>query len=413
MTAALRLPLATAPGPFRAMTWRDVEHVGTVRFVARRGWCIEFRSVRWPGRDKPRRVFVTNAPGYGRFENEREAGKAHIQIQARVLDGRPLHEVLSEYLGEVPENTVIHRWNTEFLPEQRRKHEDGELSDKRLAHLSQYERRGHFAFWEGWPLHRVDSAALKGWLHWLRQQRKADGSPRLQAGAIKHLVADFGTFLRFEVGIGALASMPAVPRISLPENQKRVPRMDDARRVLAAIPEGQRGLWLARTLAGLRPSEARRLDVADYDFEIGELRIPGKKSKTRKGRALPIRAVVPELDAWLVANRGSALGAEPLFPNIQGYSKDRRWREHAERLCWVAAIEAAGVEYVQPNAGGRHAFATHEIGSGTDAYAVRDWMGHTTLKTTERYISVTSVTLARRMRRGTLVEHTKKEVEKS
>lgn len=390
--------LASQIEPPRAITWRDVENLGRVRFVPRRGWCIEFRSVRWPGRATPRRVYVVQAPDYGRFDSEAEAIKTQLRIQARVLDGRKLHEVLSEYLQEVPENNVVHRWNAEFLPEQRRKNQDGELSDKRLSELSRYEARGHLEFWREVALHRVDRPMILRWVHWLRQQRKADDTPRLQVGAIRHLVADFGTFLRYEHGLGALQRMPQMPRIVLPESPKKVPHLDDVRRVLGAMAERKRGLWMARALAGLRPSEARRLDVLDYDFETGELRIPGEKSKTRKGRALPIRLVVPELDAWLVAHRSSAHGAAPLFDNPDAYSEDARWREHAERLAWAEAIQAAGVEYVQPNAGGRHAFATHEIGEGTDPYAVKDWLGHSTLKTTERYTKVTSVTLARRMR---------------
>ena len=50
---------------------------------------------------------------------------------------------------------------------------------------------------------------------------------------------------------------------------------------------------------------------------------------------------------------------------------DRRWRCTAEQECRKAACEQAGVEYVRPNDGTRHAFATHEVKSETNLYPSR------------------------------------------
>jgi integrase len=381
--------------PPRALTWADVENEGRVAFYPDRGWCVEFRAVRWPGRSKPRRVRITKAPGYGKLETEREATKVHLQIQAELLRERPLHEVLSAYLDEIPEDAVLHRYREEFLPEQRAKHAAEELSKERLGEFEGYLRRGHLAFWENVQLNDVTGPMLKRWISWLRQQGK------LKTGGMRHVVNDFGAFLRYQHSIGSLRILPVIPTIAYTEEDKVVPRMADARRVLDAIPDEIRGLWLAHTLAGLRPAEARRLDVGDYDFETGELAIPPSKCKTKRGRCLPIREVVPELDGWIVRHRSNAMRGAPLFRNPGAYKKSaERWKEHAERNVWLAACDAAGVEYVEPNAAGRHAFATHEINEeATDKLAVRDWLGHTSLATTERYGRVRSSALARRMRK--------------
>lgn len=372
--------------PPRALVWRDVENLGRVYLHPKRGWCVEYRSVHWPGRAKPRRVLITEHEDFGRLESEAEAIKVQMRVQARVLDQRPLHEVLSRYIHEVPEDSVLYRYREEFLPQRRTRHAEGRLSTKRLNEFLQYEGRGHLEFWASIALHRVNAALLERWVHWLYQRG-------LRGGGIRHLVADFGTFLRYEHRIGSLRQVPELPHVEWVPEERAVPELVDARRIVEHIPEAQRGVWLARTLAGLRPAEGRRLDVRHYDFGRGELTIP-TLSRNKRGRLLPIRDVVPELHAWLEQHRQGAMGAEPLFPRVKG----RRWLKHAELLCWARACAAAGVEYVAPNDAGRHAFATEEACGGTNLHALREWLGHTSLTTTQRYVHLRSTRLARMMR---------------
>jgi integrase len=337
-------------------------------------------------------VIVVSAKGYGRIDCEHAAKRVQLQIQASHKEGRPLHEVLSEYIDEVPEDAVLHRWREEFLPQRRVRHAEGRLVAKRLAEFEQYEQRGHLGYWAEISLNRVNAAHLERWVHWLYQRG-------LRAGAIRHLVIDFGVFLRYEHRIGSLRTLPELPSVEWVPDEKTIPALEDSLRIIAAIPdELARGLWLAHTLAGLRPAEARRLDVRHYDFSTGVLWIP-TRHRTKKGRRLPLPGVADELVAWLERNRKGAMGAEPLFPNPRARKGSQgRWKPHAERLCWVAACKAAGVEYCEPNAAGRHAFITHEVNEGTDIYAVKDWAGHVSISTTEGYIGKATSRLARRMR---------------
>jgi len=379
-----------APGVHRALTWRDVEMLGKVRHdPARGGWYIDYRTVRWPGRKTPRRVRVTHCPDYGRLETEREAERVQLRIQSQVMDGHQLYDVLARYIDEVPEDHVMHRWRVEWLPEVRRRHRRGKMSAKRLEQFERYEARGYLAFWEPYTIRTLERGTAARWLAWLEEQFE-----HLSPKTLRHVVADFGTFTRWLALMGTIEKAPAMPRLEVPVYSPKVPEAGDVAKILDEIPEEIRGLWLARSLAGLRPSEARRLDVSDY--RRGVLHIPAAKAKTSRPRSLDLSAVAPELDAWILAHRAHAFGAEPLFSNPRGDTP--RWTESSERRVWLRALKAAQVEHVKPNEGGRHAFATHEIAEGTDPYAVKDWLGHTTLATTERYKSVTAVSLARRMR---------------
>ena len=369
-----------------------MELLGKVRHIAARGgWCIEYRTVPWPGRAKPRRVFVTTCPDYGRFESEREAERAQIRIQAQVMDGdRQLCDVLAHYINEVPEDRVMYRWEKEWLEEVRRRARRGKIVGKRLEQFERYKARGYLGFWEAISIRGLQGGAMHRWLAWLEEH-----FPDLKPKTLRHVVADFGTFLRWLELMGTIPKAPPLPRIEVPVYEPRPPEEADLRSILEHIPESIRGLWLARSLAGLRPSEARRLDLADY--RDGVIRIPSAKSKTSRPRALDVKSVAPELHAWLETHRRPAFGGEPLFRNPKGQGEGR-WSESSERRVWLRALRDAQLEHVKPNEGGRHAFATHEIAAGTDPYAVKDWLGHTTLTTTERYKKITPVTLARRMR---------------
>jgi len=59
--------------------------------------------------------------------------------------------------------------------------------------------------------------------------------------------------------------IPDFPRSSRLRHHPRVVPLEVQDRILAAVPADRRGIFLALRL-GLRPSEARALDVADYDF---------------------------------------------------------------------------------------------------------------------------------------------------
>jgi integrase len=391
--------------PSRPRTWADVSKHGRVRHDAERGWHIDFRTVVWPGSDVPRRIRISKAPQYGKFASEREAERCLNTIRDRAIN-RPLHDVLAEYLVvELPENTVIHRWEHDFVPSKERQQQRGELSKQRLREFQLLPQRGYLGFWDGRSVTEVSTAACFRWREWLGKE-----FPHLAPKTLKNLFGDFRVFVGYLHLVGAIVDLPTLPVIKLPERARRVPDAVSLTRILAEIPEEVRGLWIARALAGLRPAEARRLNRSAY--ADGALVIDADVAKTKKARTLLIGSVVPELDAWIRAHRLDAKPWEPLFQNPNSWMPVKRWQATAERTVWIAALEAAGVEHVPPNQGGRHAFATHEIANGTDPYAVKDWMGHSSINVTQNYVSVSAVTLARRMRpreSGPAADRTRKE----
>lgn len=374
---------------WRAKTWADVSELGRVAHDKYRGWHIDFRAVEWPEAEAPRRVRFNKTQQGGRFLDEAQAHQCLTLIRERAM-GRPLYEILSEYMSQAPaEQCVPARWRDDFIAAKKVARLRGEISKDRLDALASYPRRGYLAFWDECPVGKIDGPAVAQWHEWLRAT-----FPHLGPVSMKHILSNFRTFCGHLRRVGALPIVPEFPRVRVPKRRRVVPDHESLAKVLGAIPEASRGLWLARAYAGLRPAEARRVNVSDY--RDGLLTIRAEICKTGEERQLPIAHVVPELAAWIEAHRKGAKRWEPLFPAPK--ARDGRWKATPERRVWIAALQAAEVEHVKPNMGGRHAFATHEVARKTDALALRDWMGHASLQTTLTYVHADAVSLAHRMR---------------
>jgi site-specific recombinase XerC len=102
---------------------------------------------------------------------------------------------------------------------------------------------------------------------------------------------------------------------------------------------------------------------------------------------------------WIEGYRAKARRWEPLFPDSKAWNKNGRWTATSERRTLTRAYKTAGVEHIKPNELGRHFFVTHAVSDlEGDLYAVKEWLGHSDPKTTERYAKLRAVPIARVLR---------------
>lgn len=373
--------------------------LGTVSFEKGRGWYVLFSSVQFPTEPEPRRVRFNRTYQGGRFMDEAQAQQCLTLIRQRSMS-QPLCEILAEYMPETPVGMLVEaRWVKEFLPTKKAELERKEISQDRYRELEAYPRRGYLRFFAEVAASRITNPLVQLWLDWIKQTY-----PHLGQSSLRHVVTDFGAFCSYLERVGCLLHRPKMPAIKVPKKARTVPDRESLERILDCMPEEERGLWMGRAYAGLRPAESRRVDVRDY--HEGVLHIRPEICKTGEERWLPLGDVAPELVAWIERNRKGASPWEPLFPAPVGRRRgravkitDRRWRPTSERRVWVAALDAAGFQHVAPNLGGRHHFITREMTVlQTDPLAVRDFVGHASLETTMKYTHADSRRLARRMR---------------
>lgn len=367
----------------------------------------------------------------------RKQALAHLNvIRQRVAGGATVEAAIAPYLVDREGDLVRVAWE-QFVNahELATREYERPVTAERLRELRRMTSRGYLDFFASTYVQDLSPALLAQWLDWLRKHWPAPpaGSPRgrikptpeQRAAGIRgfhrakmrhHVVGDFLQFdgwlvaqHRVHPRMHALAKPKGMP--PLPKGGQPVPDADTLRRYLDAIPEELRGLFLARSYDGLRPSEARRMNVADFDFRSGVLRIDVSDTKTAEGAAPML--LDWEVREWLdryVPKAERLDRTRPLFRNPRALTPasrgraramaakrgveavvDGRWTESAEKGAHDAACRAIGV-YFPPNIFGRHAAGTHmlqrskERTGAHDIDAVRRKLRHRHRATTERYV---------------------------
>lgn len=239
------------------------------------------------------------------------------------------------------------------------------------------------------------------------------------------------TFFRLLVRRRVVASSP-LAGLRAPKRARRLPTFlgkDDVGRLLDSqppdAPAAKPAEWLRDQAlleliyaAGLRVSEACSLDVRDVDLgappaskaasrstdsvgggsdggssvgsrSVGSRSVKIRQGKGRKDRTVPmglkavraIEAYLPARHAWLEAAGQSSEQALFITPRA------RRLGPRTVRRLLARREQATGVRRVSPHAL-RHSFATHLLGEGADLKAIQEMLGHSSLRTTQRYAHV-------------------------
>jgi integrase/recombinase XerD len=232
--------------------------------------------------------------------------------------------------------------------------------------------------------------------------------PRLGASSRRRRAAALRGFYRFAFGEG-LIGIDVAAHLDLPRETRRLPEtltVAEVERLLEAAGEmgpdedpqadaplriRDRALMELLYAAGLRVSEALRLDAEDLSLDGSFVRVIGKGDRER---LVPVGDIAlawlrryndDVRPAWLsIASREHARGG-PVFLTPRG-------RRLARQQAWTivkSAARAAGLgERVSPHTF-RHSFATHLLEGGADLRVVQELLGHATISTTQLYTHVT------------------------
>jgi integrase/recombinase XerD len=143
--------------------------------------------------------------------------------------------------------------------------------------------------------------------------------------------------------------------------------------------------------AGLRISEALRLDGEDLSFDGGFVRVIGKGDRER---LVPVGDVAlawlhryadDVRPVWLAIAHVEPVRGGPVFVTERGR---RLARQQAWSIVKRAAAAAGLDERVSPHTF-RHSFATHLLEGGADLRIVQELLGHATISTTQLYTHLT------------------------
>jgi integrase/recombinase XerD len=229
-----------------------------------------------------------------------------------------------------------------------------------------------------------------------RTRRGRRHDPGLAPTSLRRRAAAIRGFYRFAFGeglierdIAAHLDLPRMPRL-LPETLT----VAEVERLLGAPPpEALRDRALLELLyaAGLRISEALRLDLEDVSLDGAFVRVIGKGDRER---LVPVGEVALEaIRAWLDGPRAELVARHHVAPVRGGpvFLGDRGGRL-ARQAAWSivrrAAAGAGLAAHVSPHTL-RHSFATHLLEGGADLRIVQELLGHASISTTQLYTHVT------------------------
>jgi integrase len=203
---------------------------------------------------------------------------------------------------------------------------------------------------------------------------------------------------------GYILKAPSFRGIFLRTNQKNpvVVPADVQQKIVAAVDSEEfkprvvsREWWKVFVLlcreTGARRGELLGLDWDRIDFKAKSVRITAETSKGRKDRVLPLGDAA---DLWQVlADWREKVEGDQVFPWSR--ATYRQFYEDWERL-----LDAAGVGNVVPK-NLRSTTGSEMVAAGVSTMAVKDWLGHSSVTTTEKYYANTGLALrdAARQRR--------------
>ena len=207
--------------------------------------------------------------------------------------------------------------------------------------------------------------------------------------SISRKLTSLRMFYKFLVSEGIIESSP-VDLVEMPRLPKSLPKVlsvDEVKNMIESTSESrsmQRDRAMLEVLygCGLRVSELIGLNLADFEFSEGFVRVLGKGSKERW---IPLGQYAREALIEYIQGERSELvnnkSMKAVFCNLRG---KRISRVAVWKIIQKYKLYAGIQREISPHTF-RHSFATHLLDNGADLRVVQELLGHANLTTTQIY----------------------------
>jgi integrase/recombinase XerC/integrase/recombinase XerD len=232
-----------------------------------------------------------------------------------------------------------------------------------------------------------------------------EGGRALSAPTVARKFASIRAFFRSLVDRGELAQNPA-DLVSHGRRRSPLPKLlrtDELTALLDRIPARtplemrDRAMLELTYSCGLRCEEVVNLDAGDLDFDVEELRVLGKGSKTR---VVPVGEPAQRAMERYLSKGRPPLVQEPEEPALFLSKRGRRLSPSDVRRRLRLWLRNAGLSAEASPHALRHSFATHLLEGGADLRAIQELLGHASVSTTQTYTRVESARLRRQYSRS-------------
>ena len=270
-------------------------------------------------------------------------------------------------------------------------------------HFVEYSRRRHKhskVFLAAYDLHvrptfgqsrlsEISRLAVHQWMNGLAAQG-------LKPATINRLTVTFGQILSLAEDL-EIPGAPERKKLGLKQLPVRPShtvflKPDEAARLIKAVNESTNpnlaDIVAVLLLTGARKSEALNMRWEDVDFENRLWLVPRSKNGRPRYIQLGQRAV-----DILQERHANATGNPLVFPN-PSTGREYQCIFH----CWRVAREAAGLPNLRIH-DLRHSFASALVNEGVPLFDVQELLGHSSIKTTQRYAHLSKERLQASARR--------------
>ncbi len=214
-------------------------------------------------------------------------------------------------------------------------------------------------------------------------------SQNLAPKTIKNIRTEIAAFLNWCHKLGIIKELPYIPEVKVPEPAIQWISKEDQEKILSAIPEEHRDIFVFILTYGLRPSEARALKwdcvffkdelfVIKRNFSDGKLY---EITKENKWKALPMIGPIKKMLLKRAKNKQSEFvfwykSSTGNFYPYYGETKLRR--------IWKKACKKTGI-HISLYAGSRHSKAMQLLQQGASYEQIGALLGYSSPQTTRRY----------------------------
>jgi len=224
------------------------------------------------------------------------------------------------------------------------------------------------------PPAQISEPEIRNYLHYLLDER----------GLSDSYINSTYSALRFfyETTMGRTWNVATLPRTKKRTRLPVVLAGEEVKRLLDVTKNlKHRAILMTTYAAGLRVSETAHLKVADIDSRRMQIRV--EQGKGRKDRYTLLS------DANLALLRAYYRAYRPVIWLFPSHSLDRPISTRSIEKVFERARQKAGITKKATVHSLRHSFATHLLETGTGIYHIQLLLGHTSPRTTSRYLHLT------------------------
>lgn len=227
----------------------------------------------------------------------------------------------------------------------------------------------------------VSTSVVRTWMAQLMEEG-------YKTTSVHRKLSSIHTYFRYGLRQGFLKQNP-VKGISKPKLPQRLPTFIEERGMQRLYPtleattsswEGDRNQIILRLFyeTGMRVSELIDIQDRDVDFSIGQVKITGKRNKTRY---VPVSSDLLRDIQRYQQRRDESIQGLTLFVSRSGKKMDRKvvYVLVKNYLSTITTLPKRSPHVL------RHTFATHMLNNGADLNVIKEILGHSSLAATQVY----------------------------